>query len=98
MAPSVWERASWAWIRSCRRASSAARAKPSGSTRQPRIPRRALERRARPRQQGRLHPRAGEPLDQPQHLPLAAAHLAPGIQMQDAHQLMFLAFVYLRNV
>ncbi len=49
-------------------------------------------------QQGGFHARRGQPFDQPQHLPLAAAHLSSGIEVKDAHQLMFLALEYLRNV
>ena len=49
-------------------------------------------------QQGGLHACRGQALDQPQHLPLAAAHLSSGIEMKDAHQLMFLALEYFRKV
>ena len=50
------------------------------------------------RQQRGFHARRGQAFDQPQHLPLAAAHLAAGVEVQDAHQLMFLALAYFRKV
>ena len=57
-----------------------------------------VERRILARQQGGLHACGGQAFDQPQHLPLAAAHLSSGIEVKDAHQLMFLALEYFRNV
>jgi hypothetical protein len=56
------------------------------------------ERRAGARQQGAFHSPGGQPFHQPQRLPLAAAHLFARIQVEDAHQLMFLALEYFRNV
>jgi hypothetical protein len=49
-------------------------------------------------QQGAFDSTGHQPFDQPQRLPLAAAHLLARIQVQDAHQLMFLALEYFRNV
>ena len=57
-----------------------------------------VERRILAGQQGGLHARGGQAFDEPQDLPLAAAHLSAGIEMKDAHQLMFLALEYFRNV
>ena len=56
------------------------------------------QRPAAARQQRGFHARRGQPFHQPEHLPLAAAHFLSGIEVQDAHQLMFLALEYFRNV
>jgi hypothetical protein len=97
MAPSVWLRASCACIRSCRRASSMARTRPKARRASPAA--RGLEQRpAAARQQRGFHARRGQPFHQPERLPLAAAHFLSGIEVQDAHQLMFLALEYFRKV
>jgi hypothetical protein len=62
------------------------------------FPRLGKERPALARQQRRLDSSRRQPLDQPQRLPLAAAHFPSRVQVQDAHQLMILALEYLRNV
>jgi hypothetical protein len=59
---------------------------------------RCVERRVPSRQQGGLDAGPGQSFDEAQHLPLAAAHLSSGIEMKDAHQLMFLALEYFRKV
>ena len=97
-APRVWLRASWAWTRSWRRESRAVRARLQRLHAQP--PLGAAVKSGAPcaRQQRGFHARRGQPFDQPQHLPLAAAHFLAGVQVQDAHQLMFLALAYFRKV
>jgi hypothetical protein len=55
------------------------------------------QRSAAARQQRGFHARRGQAFDQPQRLPLAAAHFLSGIEVQDAHQLMFLALEYFRK-
>src|ERR1035441_1190100 len=57
-----------------------------------------VERGTLARQEGGLHAGGGQAFDEPQDLPLAAAHLSPGIEVEDAHQLMFLALEYFRKV
>src|ERR1019366_7242261 len=48
--------------------------------------------------QGGLDAGRGQTLDKGRPLPLAAANLSSGIEMKDAHQLMFLALEYFRKV
>ena len=75
-----------------------ARVRPSGTTRQPRLRAAANSGALGAGQQGGFDAGGRQSFDQPQHLPLAAAHLPAGIEVQDAHQLMFLALAYFRNV
>jgi hypothetical protein len=49
-------------------------------------------------QQGGFHARRGQPFHQPERLPLAAAHFLSGIEVQDSHQLIFLALEYFKKV
>ncbi len=56
------------------------------------------QRKSLARQQRGFHSGRGQTFDEPQHLPLAAAHFFARIQVENAHQLMFLAFAYFRNV
>jgi hypothetical protein len=56
------------------------------------------EGRAPARQQRRFDSFSGQPLDQAQGLPLASAHRLSQVQVEDPHQLMFLALEYFKKV
>jgi hypothetical protein len=49
-------------------------------------------------EEGGLDALGGEGFDEAEDLPLSAAHFLPGIEVEDAHQLMFLALEYFRKV
>src|SRR5262249_47179171 len=52
------------------------------------------ERRGIASEQGGFDTGRGEAFEEPEDLPLAAAHLAAGVEVEDSHQLMILALEY----
>ena len=49
-------------------------------------------------EQNRFDSGRAKSFEEAQHLPLASAHFPAGIEMQNAHQLMFLALAYFKKV